>query len=151
MKKSNQKSIEFSLSKLTLEITDQDPLLWKLSMIMEAVHNPDKPIEEIASKYGYTRGHFYEIVKKLKKEGPKAFIEKKSTGPKTNYRRTEELTRQVIQHRFLDPDASCEVIAQKLKQTGYNVSQRSVERVVNQYGLQKRGAILKTLLGQLRK
>lgn len=151
MKQTSQKSIELSLNKLSLEITPQDPLLWKLSMIMEAAHNPDTSIEEIANKYGFTRGYFYDIVSKLKEEGSKAFIEKKNTGPKTNYRRTEEFTRQVIQHRFLDPDASCQVIAQKLKQSGYKASQRSVERVVNEYGLQKKGAILKTLLEQLGK
>ena len=59
-------------------------------------------------------------------------------GPKTNYRRTGELVRQVIRHRFLDPDASPDVIAQKLKQTGFVISTRSVERVIKEFGLQKK-------------
>ncbi len=41
----------------------------------------------------------------------------KQRGPKTRYRRTGELIRQVIRYRFLDPKMSAEVIAQKLRQT----------------------------------
>ena len=59
-------------------------------------------------------------------------------GPKHNYRRTDELVRQVIRHRFLDPEASADVIAQKLRQTGLPISTRSVERVIADYGLQKK-------------
>ena len=46
--------------------------------------------------------------------------------------------RQVIRHRFLDPDASVDVIAQKLRQAGFPVSTRSVDRVIEEYGLQKK-------------
>jgi hypothetical protein len=45
---------------------------------------------------------------------------------------------QVIRHRFLDPQASPDVIAQKLRQTGFEISTRSVERVISEYGLQKK-------------
>ena len=44
----------------------------------------------------------------------------------------------MIRHRFLDPDASAEVIAQKLRQTGFAISTRSVQRVIDEYGLQKK-------------
>ena len=43
--------------------------------------------------------------------------------------------------RFLDPEANSEVITQKLKQFGYSISQRSVERIIGEYGLQKKGYI----------
>jgi hypothetical protein len=55
-----------------------------------------------------------------------------------NYRRTDEVVRQVIRHRFLDPEISPEVIAQKLGQTGYSISTRSVERTIADFGLQKK-------------
>jgi hypothetical protein len=48
------------------------------------------------------------------------------------------LVRQVIRHRFLDPEASPEVIAQKLRQTGFTISTRSVERVIAEYAIQKK-------------
>ena len=42
-------------------------------------------------------------------------------GPKTNYRRTEEVVRQVIRYRFLDPNMSPEVISQMLIQCGHQI------------------------------
>ena len=59
-------------------------------------------------------------------------------GPKTNYRRTREVVCQVVRYRFLDPDASSEVIAQKLRQNEFYISARSVERVLAEFGLQKK-------------
>jgi hypothetical protein len=62
----------------------------------------------------------------------------KTRGPKTQYRRTDELQRQVIRHLFLDPKATVQVIGQKLRQTGFIISDRSVQRVISDYGLQKK-------------
>ncbi len=50
----------------------------------------------------------------------------------------DEVVRQVIRHRFLDPGASAQVIGQKLRQAGQPISTRSVERVLAAYGLQKK-------------
>lgn len=125
---------------INLEIDPSDTLLWKLSMVFEAAHNSDLTIEQISSKYGYTREYFYQVLNKLRTEGSNT-LQDKVTGPKTNYKRTAEIKKQVIRHRFLDPDASCEVIAQKMKQAGFDISQRSVERVVQEFGLQKKGFI----------
>jgi hypothetical protein len=44
----------------------------------------------------------------------------------------------VIRCRFLDPDSSPEVIAQKIRQQSHAISQRSVERIIADYGLQKK-------------
>jgi len=49
-------------------------------------------------------------------------------GPKRNYRRTDEIVRQVIRHRFLDPEASADVITQKLVQTGASARRRKLLR-----------------------
>ena len=45
---------------------------------------------------------------------------------------------QVAGRGGVDPDASAEVLAQKLTQDGYTISIRSVQRVIAQYGLQKK-------------
>lgn len=125
---------------IELTISPQDSLLWKLSMILEAAHNPDQSIEQIAGKYGYSREYFYQIKDKLTRQGSQSLADR-PTGPKTNYKRTPEVTKQVILHRFLDPEAPCEVIAQKMRQAGYSVSQRSVERIIGEFDLQKKGYI----------
>ncbi len=71
-------------------------------------------------------------------EGGILALQNQKRGPKTKSVRTEEVERQVIRHRFLDPDASIDVIAQKLRQAGIGISTRSVQRVIEKYGLQKK-------------
>ena len=90
-----------------------------------------------AQKYGYSKQRFFQLLNAFLKDGSRALIPKK-TGPKKNYVRTDSVVAQIIRHRFLDPDAKAEVIAQKLKQTGVRVSQRTVERTITEYGLQKK-------------
>ncbi len=109
-------------------------------MLLEAATSKEETIEQLARKFGYTREHFYTIKKRYEEGGCQALSDK-SKGPKCNYKRTDEIEKQIIRHRFLDPEANCEVIAQKMNQTGYKISQRSVERTINEYGLQKKGYI----------
>jgi transposase len=90
-----------------------------------------------ARKYGYSKQRYYQLLPALNRDGALALAGGKR-GPKTNYRRTDEVIRQVIRYRFLDPDASAQVIAQKLTQTGWPIRIRSVERILLDYGLQKK-------------
>jgi transposase len=92
---------------------------------------------EAARKHGLTRQRYYQVLKLFEKQGAVA-LQPQKTGPKTNSVRTDEVERQVIRHRFLDPDASADIIAQKLRQAGFPISTRSVERVIEKYGLQKK-------------
>ncbi len=82
------------------------------------------------------------IVLKLFGEKGALALQNQKRGPKTNYVRTDEVERQVIRHRFLDPEASVDIIAQKLRQAGFAISTRSVERVIEKYGLQKKTSSL---------
>jgi len=126
---------------ISIEINPSDSTSWKLAMLLEAAHNPDNlTIEQISAKYGYTREYFYQVLQKYKSKGSSG-LQDKPTGPKTNYKRNFENVKQILRHRVLDPEASSEVIAQKMRQAGVDISQRSVERVVQEYGLQKRGFI----------
>lgn len=92
---------------------------------------------EAARKHGLSRQRYYQVLNLFKKQGAPA-LQPQKTGPKTNYVRTDEVERQVIRHRFLDPDASVDIIAQKLNQSGFPISIRSVERVIEKYGLPKK-------------
>lgn len=94
-------------------------------------------IAAVAKKYGYCRQRYYQILDAFKTGGLPA-LEPKKTGPKSNYRRTDQVVRQILRYRFLDPDASPDVIAQKLRQTHFSISLRSVERVLADYGVQKK-------------
>jgi transposase len=90
-----------------------------------------------AAKYGLSKPRYYQLLQAFHKQGTSGLRSHKR-GPKGPSVRTEEVVRQVIRHRFLDPEASADVIAQKLRQTGFAVSTRSVERIIEQVGLQKK-------------
>ncbi len=120
----------------SLPVKLEDRLSRQLAMLFESKCLGLGPTKA-AQKYGYSKQRFFQILNAFIKGGSQALIPKK-TGPKTNYVRTENVVTQIIRHRFLDPDANAEVIAQKLKQTGIKVSQRTVERTITEYGLQKK-------------
>ena len=92
---------------------------------------------EAARRHGLTRQRYHQVLNMFNQHGAAA-LQPRRRGPKTNYVRTDEVERQVIRHRFLDPDASVDIIAQKLRQAGFAISTRSVERVIEKYGLQKK-------------
>ena len=105
---------------INMSIEPTDPVAWKLLMLYEAASSKADKIVSIAKKYGYTREHFYVIKKKFEESGSEG-LRDKPKGPKRNYKRTKELEKQIIRHRFLDPEASCELITQKLQQAGHNI------------------------------
>lgn len=119
-----------------MSVADGDEITRKLCMLIEGECDGLGP-NRAAEKYGYSKQRYFQLRAAFSEHGALALLSKKR-GPKTTYRRTDELVRQVIRHRFLDPNASADVIAQKLRQTGFVISTRSVQRVISEFGLQKK-------------
>ena len=130
----DQPLIEGSTGSLLVPLEDEITL--KLAMLIEGQCEGLGPTEA-ARKFGYSKARYFQLLHTFQQSGALG-LQSKPTGPKSNYRRTDEVIRQVIRHRFLDPDASAEVIAQKLRQTQHALSIRSVHRVIADYGLQKK-------------
>jgi transposase len=105
-------------------------------MIYEA-HCQGKRIIDTVEKFGYSKQRYYQLLSLFVENGAIA-LQNKKRGPKRNYKRTEENIRQVIRHRFLDPNASPQVIAQKMRQSNIEISRRTVERIIQDFGLQKK-------------
>ena len=120
----------------SIVLVDDDEITRKLAMLFEGQCEGLGPTEA-ARKFGYSKQRYFQLLELFKAQGALA-LQSKARGPKANYRRTEEMVRQIIRHRFLDPDASAEVIAQKLQQARHLISIRSVERVISDFGLQKK-------------
>jgi hypothetical protein len=120
----------------SLQVGNDDEVSRKLAMLIEGECEGLGPTKA-AEKYGFTKQRYFQLRRAYEEGGAQA-LASKIRGPKRNYRRTDELVRQVIRHRFLDPEASADVIAQKLRQTDFSISTRSVERVIADYGLQKK-------------
>lgn len=123
----------------SITVSQDDETAWKLMMLMEGecTHATRK---EAASRYGYCSSHYYTVRTAYNEEGSDGLRSKKR-GPKTNYRRGGEAARQIIRYRFLNPDVSPELIGQKLRQNGFQISNRSVYRVIEDYGLKKKGSL----------
>lgn len=119
-----------------LKVLEEDQITRKLAMLMEGECEGLGP-KRAAEKFGYSQQRYFQIRHSFLEQGAIALANKKR-GPKTKYRQTDEKIRQTIRHRFLDPDASSEVIAQKLRQSGLDISDRTVRRIIERYGLQKK-------------
>ena len=119
-----------------LLVPDHDDITPKLAMIYEA-HCEGQRVIDTVEKFGYSKQRYYQLLNLFMENGALA-LQNKKRGPKTNYRRTDENIRQVIRHRFLDPNASPEVIAQKMRQCQIQISIRTVQRIIQDFGLQKK-------------
>jgi transposase len=124
---------DFDLSLLNVQPDDATSL--KMLMLIEGIFGLG--VKHSIKKYGYSEQRYYQLLKDYQKEGSAGLSDKKR-GPKQSSRRTEKVIQQIIRYRFLDPDSSAAVITQKLKQTGFSISLRSVERTIQEYGLQKK-------------
>ena len=118
-----------------LAVREDDEIARKLAMLIEGGCEGLGP-SRAAQKFGFSRQRYFQLRATFAERGATA-LQSQKRGPKSNYRRTAEVVRQVIRHRFLDPKASAEVIAQKLCQSGWTIGIRSVERVIEDFGLQK--------------
>jgi hypothetical protein len=116
-------------------IPENDEVTRRLAMLLEG--ECELGPKAASQKFGLSRQRYFQLRQQFRQFGAQGLLAQKR-GPKRNYRRTSEVVRQVIRHRFLDPDASAEVVAQKLRQANWQISTRSVERVIEEYGLQKK-------------
>lgn len=119
-----------------LPVQADDEITRKLSMLIEGECEGLGP-SQAAQKFGFSKQRYFPLRAAFAEQGALA-LQSQKRGPKTRYRRTAKVIRQVIRYRFLDPDASGEVIAQKLCQSGWKISIRSVQRVIEEFGLQKK-------------
>jgi hypothetical protein len=122
-----------------LPVRLDDEITIKLAMLYEGECEGQSPAR-CAEKFNYSRQRYYQLLKRFHAQGAMGLLSLKR-GPKGDYRRTDQVVRDIIRHRFLDPDLSPDVIAQKLVQSGKTISIRSVERVISDYGLQKKTCI----------
>ena len=120
----------------SLTVPEGDDATRKFVMLYEGECTPLGPLAA-ARKHGYSKQRYFQLRHAFEQQGVVA-LKNHKRGPKRNYRRTDVVVRQVIRYRFLDPEISADVIAQKLRQLGHAISTRSVQRVIEDYGLQKK-------------
>ena len=131
-----KKQLRFSGPRGILPVSDDDEVGRRLAMLIVG-QCEGRGATQAARQFHFSRPRYYQLLAAFEQEGALG-LALEPRGPKTDYRRTEHIVRLVIRHRFLDAEASAEVIAQKLRQAGHIISQRSVERIIADYGLQKK-------------
>jgi hypothetical protein len=129
----------------TLPVCTHDEVTCKLAMLIAGECLGLGP-QEAAHLFGYSKQRYFQLRDAFAEQGAAALVNH-TPGPGRSYRCTEEAVRQAVRHRFLDPAASAEVIAQKLTQGGLPISTRSVERVIERFGLQKKTPSLQAECG----
>ena len=120
----------------TLSLSGHDEVTGKLAMLIAGECLGLGP-SQAAGAFGYSKQRYFQLREAFAQQGAAALVNHKP-GPGRVYRCTDEAVRQAIRHRYLDPEASAEVIAQKLTQIDLPVSTRSVERIIERFGLQKK-------------
>jgi transposase len=131
-----RKQLRFSGPGGILSVRDDDEVSRRLAMLMVGQCG-GQGATQAARRFHFSRPRYYQLLAAFQQEGALG-LALQPRGPKTDDRRTEQLVRRVIRHRFLDAEASAQVIAQKLHQDGHALSQRRVERIIADYGLQKK-------------
>jgi len=119
-----------------LPVRDEDEVCRRLAMLILGECG-GQGATAAAKQFHFSRPRYYQLLAAFQRQGALG-LTLHPRGPKTDYRRTEQIVRLVIRHRFLDPEASTQVITQKLRQADHLISQRSVERVIAAFGLQKK-------------
>jgi len=120
----------------SLPVRGEDEISQKLLMLIEGPCSPLGP-QQAAEKFGFTTQRSSQRLQVSSLQGAPARASR-NRGPQRTYRRTAEAVRQGMRHRCLDPDAAAAVIAQKLTQSSFNSSVRSVDRIIEDLGLQKK-------------
>ena len=132
----SRKQLRFTGPGGSLRVPHNDEVCRRLAMLIEGECEGLGP-SKAATKFDFTRQRYYQILADFLEHGAEGLL-LHPPGPKTHYRRTDQVVRLAIRCRFLDPDSSPEVIAQKIRQQSHAISQRSVERIIADYGLQKK-------------
>ncbi|HJH26887.1 MAG TPA: hypothetical protein C5S37_08985 [Methanophagales archaeon] len=115
------------------EINLKNPLQKRYEMVRELILS-SKPRAEICAKYGYTRKTGNEYLRAWHEKGWEGLMDK-SRGPKTKSKRTQEVEKRIVDMRFRNPEKDMYEIAKTLKSEGYEISARSVARVLSEHGI----------------
>src|SRR5262249_42616350 len=118
-----------------LPVLAGDLVVARLAMIIEG-QCEGLGAAKAAEKFDLSKQRYFQLLKLYREQGSDG-LQGHKPGPKRNYVRTDEVVRQVIRHRFPDPDATVDIIAQKLRQAAFPVSVRSLLPAIQDSALQQ--------------
>lgn len=114
-----------------------DDLLQKRYEFIREAALSKKPVAEVCKKYGLSRDMYYYYRRKFDEGGLIALQEEK-TGPQQPHKIGKELENRIVGMKFEEPELNIYQLAYRLKNEGYDISPRSVSRVLAEFGLTKK-------------
>jgi transposase len=124
----------------TLPVRGEDTAANDLLMLIEG-ETSGRALEDVLADFGRSRSAYYEKLRRFRELGMEGLLAR-PPGPRTAWRRPLEVVRFIVKARVRNPALSAAAIAGELAQQGQDVSVRSVERTLTQFGLTRaaRGA-----------
>jgi transposase len=116
-----------------LPVRPEDEAALDLAMLIQG-ETSGRPLDEVLAEFGRSRSTYYEKLRRFRDQGLEGLVSR-PPGPRTAWRRPLEVVRFIVTSRIRDPERSAPEIAEDLTRLGHQVSVRSVERTLTQFGL----------------
>lgn len=118
----------------SLPVKSDDSLLRDLLLLL--LHEVGgMPLDDALRLCGYSsRATYYAKLKRFNEGGLAALLPRRP-GPRSKWRRSDEVVQRVIALRHQKPQPSVNQIARALRSAGFEVSTRSIERTLSEHGL----------------
>jgi len=128
-----RRTFSFSGPGGTLPVRPEDQVALDLAMLIQG-ETSGRPLDEVLAAFGRSRTAYYEKLRRFREEGLGGLVAK-PPGPHGPWRRSHEVVRFIVTARLRDSSRGPESIAGDLARLGHEVSVRSVERTLQQFGL----------------
>jgi len=114
----------------------EDPLQKRYEFIREGALSKES-VAQICKKYGLSRDMYYYYRNKFDEGGLIALQEEKP-GPRQPHKINKELENRIIGLKFAEPELNIYQLVHRLKSEGYDISPRSISRVLAEHELTKK-------------
>jgi hypothetical protein len=116
-----------------LSVRPDDEAAVDLAMLIEG-ETSGRPLGTVLEEFGRSRSTYYEKLRRFRDLGVAGLLAR-PPGPRSAWRRPLEVVRFIVTTRIREPSRSASSIAEDLARLGHEVSTRSVERTLTQFGL----------------
>jgi transposase len=116
-----------------LPVRPDDEAAVDLAMLIEG-ETSGRPLLSVLEEFGRSRSTYYEKLRRFRDQGVAGLLAR-PPGPRSAWRRPLEVVRFIVTTRLREPDRGAASIAEDLLRLGHEVSTRSVERTLTQFGL----------------
>jgi transposase len=116
-----------------LPLRADDEAVVDLVMLIEG-ETSGRDLEQVLRQFGRSRSTYYEKLRRFREQGVEGLLSR-PPGPRSPWRRPLEVVRYIVTTRLRHPDRPAGAIAADIARMGHEVSVRSVERTLSQFGL----------------